>query len=136
MKALKSIILLISILLMMGTCLVSCATKIEDPLPSWTDGPTKSAIIAFVEHVSTPGSSDFVPEPERIAVFDNDGTLWSEQPMYFQLIFALDRVKELAPQHPEWQEKQPFKAVLEGDIKAVMLILFEQLALSFMSGWG
>jgi hypothetical protein len=105
---------------MMGMCLVSCATKVDDPLPSWTDGPTKSAIIQFVQSVTEKGGKNYVPREERIATFDNDGTLWSEQPMYFQLIFALDRIKELAPQHPQWQEKQPFKAVLEGDIKAVM----------------
>ena len=120
MKTLRSIILLITVLLMMGTCLMSCATKVDDPLPSWTDGPSKKAILDFVTSVTTPGSVNFVPREERIATFDNDGTLWSEQPMYFQLIFALDRVKELAPQHPEWQEKQPFKAVLEGDLKTVL----------------
>ena len=119
MKILRSIILLITVLLMMGTCLVSCATKIGDPLPSWNDGPTKSAIIQFVQSVTEKGSKDYVPPEDRIATFDNDGTLWSEQPMYFQLVFALDRVKELAPQHPEWRQKQPFKAALEGDLKTV-----------------
>ena len=73
----------------------------------------------LVKRVTTPGGKDFVPPAERIATFDNDGTLWSEQPLYFQLAFALDRVKALAPQHPEWKEKQPFKAVLEGDLKTV-----------------
>jgi hypothetical protein len=72
-----------------------------DPLPSWNDGPAKQSIIAFVEKVTTPGSPDFVPVPERIATFDNDGTLWCEQPVPVQLYFALDRVKALAPQHPE-----------------------------------
>jgi phosphoserine phosphatase len=105
---------------MMGMCFVSYATKVDDPLPSWTDGPTKSAIIQFVQSVTEKGGKNYVPREERIATFDNDGTLWSEQPMYFQLIFALDRVKELAPQHPEWKQEQPFKAVLEGDLKAVM----------------
>lgn len=88
-------------------------------LPSWNEGATKQSLIRFVKDVSTPGGSKFVPPAERIAVFDNDGTLWSEQPMYFQLAFALDRVKALAPQHPEWREKQPFKAVLEGDLQTV-----------------
>lgn len=99
--------------------LVSGCAVTRDPLPSWNDGPNKKAIIDFVTRVTTPGSVNFVPPEERIATFDNDGTLWSEQPMYFQLVFALDRVKELAPQHPEWQEKQPFKAALEGDLKRV-----------------
>ncbi len=108
-----SLIVLMSLLLV-GGCAVT-----RDPLPSWNDGPNKRAILGFVASVTTPGSVNFVPAEERIATFDNDGTLWSEQPMYFQLIFALDRVKELAPQHPEWQEKQPFKAALEGDLKTV-----------------
>jgi len=91
-----------------------------DPLSSWNDGPTKQSIMAFVAKVTTVGSSDFVPEPERIAVFDNDGTLWPEQPMYFQLFFALDRVKALAPQHPEWETTEPFASLLKGDVKAAL----------------
>lgn len=91
-----------------------------EPLPSWNDGPTKSAIIQFVERVTDKSSPDVVPVEQRIATFDNDGTLWSEQPIYFQLAFALDRVKAMAPDHPEWKNKQPFKGVLEGDLKAVM----------------
>jgi len=83
-----------------------------DPLPSWNDTAPKKAIIAFVEKVTKAGSPDFVPEPERIATFDNDGTLWAEQPMYFQLRFALDRVKALASQHPEWKTKPPFSKLL------------------------
>jgi hypothetical protein len=94
--------------------------RASDPLPSWNDTPSKQSIIAFVQQVTKEGSPEFVPAPERIAVFDNDGTLWAEQPMYFQLAFALDQVKRLAPQHPEWKEKQPFKAVLEGDLKTVL----------------
>jgi hypothetical protein len=89
-----------------------------DPLPSWNDGEAKRAIINFVVRTSTVGGPDFVPRARRIAVFDNDGTLWSEQPMYVQLAFALDRVKELAPKHPEWSTTQPFKAALEGDLEA------------------
>ncbi len=91
-----------------------------DPLPSWNDGATKKAIVDFVGRVTRQGGPDFVPQAERIATFDNDGTLWAEQPLYFQFLFALDRVKALAPQHPEWKQKQPFKGVLEGDTKAVM----------------
>jgi hypothetical protein len=94
-------------------------TAATDPLPSWNDGASKKAIVDFVTRVTTEGGSDFVPAPDRIATFDNDGTLWSEQPLYFQLQFALDRVKALAPAHPEWKSKQPFKGILEHDMKAV-----------------
>ncbi len=90
-----------------------------DPLSSWNDTAPKAAIVAFVEKVTKEGSPEFVPEQERIAVFDNDGTLWTEHPMYTQLAFALDRVKVLAPDHPEWKDMQPFKAVLEGDMKTL-----------------
>jgi len=89
-------------------------------MPSWNDTAPKKAIVAFVEKVTKPGSPDFVPVPERIAVFDNDGTLWSEQPMYFQFLFALDRVKTLAPQHPEWKDKEPFASLLKGDVKGAL----------------
>jgi phosphoserine phosphatase len=92
---------------------------VPDPLPSWNDTAPKKAILSFVAKVTKEGSPDFVPPAERIAVFDNDGTLWCEQPMYVQLAFVFDRVKALAPKHPEWGEKQPFKAVLEGDYKAL-----------------
>src|SRR5262252_4612709 len=88
----------------------------SDPLPSWNDGAVKKSITDFVARVTTQGSPDFVPPAERIATFDNDGTLWVEHPMYTQLVFALDRVKALAPQRPEWKDAQPFKAALEGDM--------------------
>jgi hypothetical protein len=90
-----------------------------DPLPSWNEGANKQAITDFVARVTRQGGPDFVPPAERIATFDNDGTLWVEHPMYVQLAFALDRVKALAPLHPEWKDKQPFKAVLEGDMKTL-----------------
>ncbi len=90
------------------------------PLPSWNDTAPKKAITAFVEKVTKEGSPDFVPLAERIAVFDNDGTLWSEQPMYFQFFFALDRIKALAPRHPEWKDKEPFASLLKGDVKAAL----------------
>jgi phosphoglycolate phosphatase-like HAD superfamily hydrolase len=90
------------------------------PLPSWNEGATKQAILEFVAAVTREGSPDFVPPAERIATFDNDGTLWVEHPMYTQLAFALDRVKAMAPLHPEWKDTQPFKAALEGDMKALM----------------
>jgi phosphoserine phosphatase len=105
--------------LAMAAAWMSAAVAQTDPLPSWNDGPAKQAIIAFVTDVTREGSPDFVPPQERVATFDNDGTLWSEQPIYVQFAFALDRVKALAPQHPEWKDTQPFKAVLEGDMAAV-----------------
>ncbi len=92
----------------------------DDPLPSWRDTATKKAIVSFVERVCRKDSPDFVPVAERIATFDNDGTLWSEQPMYVQLAFALDRVKALAPEHPEWKDKEPFKSVLAGDVAGAL----------------
>ena len=95
------------------------STNHSDPLPSWNAGAAKSAIISFVQSVSEEGSEYFVPQEERIATFDNDGTLWTEHPMYFQLFFAIDRVKALAPDHPEWKTTQPFKAVLDNDTKAL-----------------
>jgi phosphoglycolate phosphatase-like HAD superfamily hydrolase len=88
-----------------------------DPLPSWNDGAVKKSITDFVARVTAEGGKDFVPVPERIATFDNDGTLWCEMPFYFQMAFAFDRVKAMAPQHPEWKTKQPFKALLQGDVK-------------------
>jgi len=91
----------------------------NDPLPSWNDGAAKSAITGFVARVTDEDSPGFVPVPERIATFDNDGTLWTEHPMYTQLAFAIDRVKTLAPQHPDWRTMQPFQAVLENDFKAL-----------------
>jgi hypothetical protein len=91
-----------------------------DPLPSWNNGTAKQDIISFVGRVTKEGSEDFVPPSERIATFDNDGTLWAEQPMYSQLLFALDRVKAMAPRHPEWKEEEPFASLLKGDVKAAL----------------
>src|SRR5271154_649400 len=93
---------------------------VTDPLPSWNDTAPKKAIFNFVERVTKHGSPEFVPEAERIATFDNDGTLWAEQPIYFQLAFALDRVKALAPLHPEWKDKEPFASLLKGDLKGAL----------------
>lgn len=90
-----------------------------DPLPSWNEGRTKTSILDFVSSVANESSSNFVDIPDRIAVFDNDGNLWSEQPAYFQLFFAIDRIKAMASEHPEWQSQQPYKAVLEDDMKAL-----------------
>lgn len=94
-------------------------SEVVEQLASWNDGASKQAIIDFVDRVTRKGGPDFVPVPERVATFDNDGTLWSEQPIYFQFAFALDRVKALESQHPEWKTQQPFKGVLEGDMKAL-----------------
>lgn len=96
------------------------AARAADPLPSWNDTAPKKAVIAFVAKVTTAGSPDFVPVGERIATFDNDGTLWAEQPLPFQLFFALDRVKALAPQHPEWKDKEPFASLLRGDLRGAL----------------
>lgn len=92
----------------------------QETLPSWNDGTAKSAIIEFVSAVTNEGGADYIAPADRIATFDNDGTLWSEQPFYFQLAFALDRVKALAPDRPEWKETEPFKSVLAGDMKGVL----------------
>ena len=107
-----------------------------DPLPSWNDGTSKKSIIAFVTKTTTEGSTGFIPVADRIACFDNDGTLWSEQPLYFQFIFALDRVKALAPQHPEWKTKDPFKSILKGDVKAAFAgkEAIDQLLVATQSG--
>ncbi len=91
-----------------------------DPLPSWNDRPAKQSIITFVEKVTKAGSPDFVPVQERIATFDNDGTLWCEQPLPVQLFFALDRVKALSAQHPEWKDKEPFSSLMKGDLKSAL----------------
>jgi len=91
-----------------------------DVLASWNDGPARKAIVDFVARVTKAGGAEFVPPAERIAVFDNDGTLWAEQPMYVQLAFAVDRVKALAPHHPEWKEEEPFRSILAGDLKAAL----------------
>ena len=98
----------------------SSNARAQDPLPSWNDTAPKKAIVAFVEKVTKQGSPDFVPVPERIATFDNDGTLWCEKPLPVQLFFMLDRVKTLAPQHPEWKDQEPFASLLKGDVKAAL----------------
>lgn len=99
---------------------LSTTLQAADPLPSWNDGPAKKSILQFVASVTKKDSPDFVSPTDRIAVFDNDGTLWAEQPMYVQLIFALDRVKALAPKHPEWKDKEPFASLLKGNMKGVL----------------
>jgi phosphoglycolate phosphatase-like HAD superfamily hydrolase len=111
------LLVLIAVSLIGGMAVTAMAA---DRLPSWNDGKAKQSIITFVEQVTKAGSPDFVPPAERIAVFDNDGTLWAEQPMYFQVLFALDRVKALAPEFPEWKDKEPFASLLKGDVKGAM----------------
>lgn len=98
----------------------TAATAQDDLLPSWNDGATKQAIVDFVEAATTEGGPGFIAVPDRIAAFDNDGTLWAEQPAYFQLLFALDRVKALAPDHPEWKDQEPFASLLKGDLKGAL----------------
>src|SRR5690349_14714610 len=100
--------------------LLRSATAGAETLASWNDGAAKKRIVAFVEAVTTTGGKDFVPPAERIAVFDNDGTLWAEQPLYFQLAFALERVKAMAPKHPEWKTREPFKTLLTGNVKGAL----------------
>src|SRR6266481_1293425 len=104
---------------LIGSLRPKSAVAQTDILQSWSDGPAKTSIIDFVARVTTESGPDFVPAEQRIAVFDNDGTLWTEQPFYFQLAFAFDRVKAVAPQHPEWKTTQPFKALLDRDMKAL-----------------
>ncbi len=110
-------ITLFALVFALGATLSSFA---QDPLPSWNDTAPKQAIVALVEKVTKQGAPDFVQPAERIAVFDNDGTLWAEQPMYFQAFFIFDRIKALTPQHPEWKEQEPFASVLKGDVKGAL----------------
>ena len=115
-KFIVQLIILLAVLVSCKKQSVATTSKSEiiaqDPLPSWNEGKSKSAIIEFVTQTTKEGSSDFIPVSDRIACFDNDGTLWSEQPIYFQFLFAIDRIKAMATEHPEWKTKQPFKAVL------------------------
>jgi phosphoglycolate phosphatase-like HAD superfamily hydrolase len=104
-------------LLLLGA---AAAARAQDPLPSWNDGATKRAIVDFVTGAVSDGSEGYIPPAERIAVFDNDGTLWVEQPVYTQLVYAIDRIKAIAPQHPEWENQEPFKSLLVGDVKAAL----------------
>ncbi|MGD8895278.1 MAG: HAD family hydrolase [Acidobacteriota bacterium] len=124
----RLLLVLVALSATLSVSAVGCAPRGEsppppeaatDPLPSWNEGAAKEAITTFVARVTDPASPDHVPEAERIATFDNDGTLWAEQPAYVQLLFAMDRVKSLAPDHPEWRTQQPFQAVLEGDMEAL-----------------
>ena len=106
--------------LLLSSCSANKFRVDTDPLPSWNEGTSKQNILSFVAAVTDKSSADYVPPAKRIATFDNDGTLWTEQPSYFQLLFVIDRIKALAPQHPEWKTTQPYKAVLENDKKALL----------------
>ena len=111
---------LLAVVLVCALAFTTTNVRAADPLPSWNDGVAKQSIIDFVAKVTKEGSPEFVPLPERIAVYDNDGTLWSEQPVPVQFYFVADRVKALAPQHPEWRGKEPFASLLRGDVKAAL----------------
>jgi len=120
MIKLRLTLLCVLALFLAPLCTEAAFAEAKDPLPSWNDGSARQSIIDFVGKVTKKGSPDYVPPAERIATFDNDGTLWAEQPMYFQLFFALDRVKQLAPQHPEWKDQEPFSSLLKGDVKSAL----------------
>jgi phosphoglycolate phosphatase-like HAD superfamily hydrolase len=105
------------IIVLAALVLAAALAHAGDPLSSWNEGPAKKAITDFVSRVTNEGSPDYVQPGERIAAFDNDGTLWAEQPMYFQFFFAIDRLKAMAPQHPEWKDKEPYSSLLKGDVK-------------------
>ena len=135
MRNSNSLVRLLSLFMILGY-LTSCAPKTEtssettaqenkivenkDPLPSWNEGTAKSALISFVKDITDPNSPNFIVPKDRIATFDNDGTLWTEKPTYVQVFFVLDRIKELAPQHPEWKTKEPFASILKGDLQGAM----------------
>ena len=107
-------------MLLVGVAVSAGGLAQTDPLPSWNDGAAKAAIVKFVADTTKAGAPGFLPPEQRIAAFDNDGTLWAEHPMYFQLAFALDEVKRMAPDHPDWKDKEPYRSVLAGDMKALM----------------
>jgi hypothetical protein len=110
-----------SLALLAGTLIWTLAqTSVAQPLASWNDGPAKQAIVTFVAAVTTPGTPTFVAPSERIAVFDNDGTLWAEQPLPFQFMFAVDRIRATASEHPDWKDREPFKSVLAGNLAAAL----------------
>jgi phosphoserine phosphatase len=111
---------LLAVVLFCTLAIVAGSAVAADPLPSWYEGKAKQSITAFVSRTTKAGTPDFVPLPERIAVFDNDGTLWTEQPMYFQAFFVFERIRQLSPQHPEWKTKEPFASVLKGDTKGAL----------------
>jgi phosphoserine phosphatase len=124
----KGFVLILVLGFFLGACASRPATETSDPLPSWNDGPSKLGIVEFVSDVTDAAGSHYVKPSERIAVFDNDGTLWAEKPVYFQFLFILDRIRAMAPEHPEWQTTQPFQAVLENDFETLKASGLEALA--------
>ena|SRR5215469_1310428 len=114
-------------------CILAIASMAQDPLPSWNDGPAKQAILKFVKTTTDNSNPNFVPPEQRIATFDQDGTTWVEHPMYSQVVFALDRVVELAPQHPEWKTTPPFSAVLSNDKAAMAKFTMKDLEVIVMA---
>ena len=128
----RGFILTLFLGLLSGGCATHPASEAHDPLPSWNDGPSKQGIVEFVRDVTVAGNTHYVKPSERIAVFDNDGTLWAEQPIYFQFFFILDRIRAMAPDHPEWKTTQPFQAVLENDFET--LGATDRDALAYMMG--
>ena len=118
---------IVTITVVLSPSKIMFAQKIDSPLPSWNDSQAKQNIISFVEKVTSKNSPNYVPVPERIAVFDNDGTLWSEKPMYFQAFFMVDRLKTMAVDHPEWREEMPYKAILTGDQQAINQFTIQDL---------
>jgi len=128
----KRFILILLLDFLSGGCATQPTSEANDPLPSWNDGPSKRGIVEFVRDVTNAGSVHYVEPSERIAVFDNDGTLWAEKPIYFQFFFILDRIRAMAPDHPEWRTTQPFQAVLENDFET--LRASDRDALAYMMG--
>jgi phosphoglycolate phosphatase-like HAD superfamily hydrolase len=124
----RNSVLILILGLVLGACASSPVPGSPDPLPSWNEGPSKRGIVEFVSVVTNPDSDLYFPPAERIAVFDNDGTLWAEKPVYFQLLFIFDRIRAMAPEHPAWQTTQPFQAVLENDYETLKATSKDSLA--------
>ncbi|QDU00196.1 HAD family hydrolase [Gimesia aquarii] len=123
----------LGILIFVLIVILSSVVRANDPLPSWNTGPTKTSIINFVKRATTKGNPEYVSPPQRVATFDNDGTLWSEKPVYFQLQFAIDRIKALAAKHPEWKTEQPFKTILEEERKALTSLSAKDMMILLMT---
>ncbi|QDU12094.1 HAD family hydrolase [Gimesia aquarii] len=123
----------LGILIFVLIAILTSVVRANDPLPSWNTGPTKTALINFVKRATTKGNPEYVSPPQRIATFDNDGTLWSEKPVYFQLQFAIDRIKALAAKHPEWKTEQPFKTILEEEQKALTSLSAKDMMILLMT---
>jgi phosphoglycolate phosphatase-like HAD superfamily hydrolase len=132
LKRREKLALLLCLGMVSAACVPQSTPEAADPLPSWNDGPAKRMITDWVSDVTDPGSAHYVEPAERVAVFDNDGTLWAEKPIYFQFFFVLDRIRAMAPEHPEWRTTQPFQAVLEHDYATLRAT--DRDALAYMMG--